>query len=103
MSETDRDLKVEERERLVVTTNYSGGQLDHDEEIRKAKKKKMIKWGAIIGIILAIIILIIVLCVTLIKKDKPAPPNPPTPFDVFGYKEFNPYTVESQVQQDWYI
>jgi hypothetical protein len=94
MSETDRDLKIEERERLVVTTNYSGGQLDHDEEIRKAKKKKMIKWGAIIGIILAAIILIIVLSVTL-TKHKDDPPNPPTPYDPFGYKEYNPYSVAS--------
>ena len=62
------------------------------------KRKKFIKWGIIISLILIAVILAIVLPITLSKNsgggDNPGPgPDPPTPPPPIIPEHYNPYKV----------
>jgi hypothetical protein len=64
--------------------NFSQGN-DHKQSMtQEEKRRKLIKWGIIGGIVLIVVILAIVLPLTLIKPTPPTPPTPPGPLPLPG-------------------
>ena len=108
MSEVYRDNLEEERR--LININSSDAQ-----EVKTAKRKKMIKYGVIIGGVVVLAVVAIVLGVVLSKKDddKPGPgpgpgPDPPTPHypDPLKHQEMNNYGLVKETDyqvQDWYV
>jgi len=59
---------------------------------QEARRKKLIKYGIIGGIVLIIVVLAIVLPLVLIKKNPDTPPGPPGP-QPLGPGQMNPYNA----------